>query len=254
MKKTPAPLPLFLPYLISCPLCILTQPPPICSHFHEAILSHIETPYDPAAFTFFLEKHDLISKYPFLVRNLCNGFPMEEFPHLTSSVIFKNHPSFSVYKLVICEYLESEVVAHRMSGPLVYEEMFDLMKGPFQSLPLIVDVQVQPGKAPDKLRICRHLSKHDKWHLSTNNYIDTDKFPTHFGSASKVANLVSPSLSICTVVPHLYPTHPVSHSFHPYTCLHLYAYSNHPRQCCLALLSLFPHRPSFIPISSCWLS
>lgn len=79
---------------------------------------------------------------------------MGDFPHLTSPVIFKNHPSSSAYRSAICKYLEDEVAAHRMSGPFIYEEMLDLMKSLFQSSTLIVDVQVQLGDLPDKLRIC----------------------------------------------------------------------------------------------------
>jgi hypothetical protein len=172
------------------------QSPPGRLPKHEKIFSHIQTPYNPDAFDILLQKHDLTSSYPFLTRNLCNGFPMGEFPVLTKSVIFPNHPSCTNYDNEIRTYLEEEVVAGRMFGPFSQAEMQDIMKGPFQSSPLIIDVQPQPDGAPDKIRMCRHMSKRDKFHPSTNDYVDAFKFPTRFGSVSEVGEIVSPSFSI----------------------------------------------------------
>jgi hypothetical protein len=96
------------------------------------------------------------------------------------------------YDKEIKTYLQEEVVAHRMFGPFCQSEMEDIMKGPFQSSPLIIDAQPQPNGAPDKIRICRHMSKRDKLHPSTNDYVDSSKFPTRFGPISKVGEIVSP--------------------------------------------------------------
>jgi hypothetical protein len=87
----------------------------------------------------------------------------------------------------IDEYLTEEVDCGRMSGPFTFDETTLILKGPFQCSPIVVDVQ------PDKLRICRHLSKESKRNASVNSYIDTDKFPTRFGSAAEVAEIVSPT-------------------------------------------------------------
>ena len=166
--------------------------PPWRLRIHENIFSHVETPYHPDAFDKLLNKHDLTSSYPFLTRNLRNGFPMGEFPPLTETVIFPNHPSAKNYDKEIKTYLQEEVVARRMFGPFCQSEMEDIMKGPFQSSPLIIDAQPQPNGAPDKIRICRHMSKRDKLHPSTNDYVDSSKFPTRFGSVSEVGEIVSP--------------------------------------------------------------
>jgi hypothetical protein len=71
--------------------------PPWRLRTHEMIFSHIETPYDADTFNFYLKKHNLTNAYPFLTRNLRNGFPMGEFPPLKESVIFPNHPSCLKY-------------------------------------------------------------------------------------------------------------------------------------------------------------
>jgi hypothetical protein len=168
--------------------------PPQRLRTHEMIFSHIETPYNADTFGFYLKKHNLTDTYPFLMRNLCNGFPMGEFLPLKESVIFLNHPLCLKYDKQILIYLQEEVTAQRMHGPFSQEEMEDIMKGPFQSSPIIIDIQPQLDGAPDKLRMCRHLSKHDRFHPSTNDFVDSSKFPTSFGSVSKVADIVSPSL------------------------------------------------------------
>jgi hypothetical protein len=65
------------------------------------------------------------------------------------------------------------------------------LPGPFQSSPLIIDAQPQPNSTPDKICICRHMSKCDKLHPSTNDYVNSLNFPTHFGPVSEVCEIVS---------------------------------------------------------------
>jgi hypothetical protein len=91
----------------------------------------------------------------------------------------------------INEYLCKEVSAHRMSGPFSLKEAELIMRGPFQSSPLIVAIQPQEPGAPDKIRICRHLSKATKSDVSVNSHIRKDDFPTRFNTATKVAKIVS---------------------------------------------------------------
>jgi hypothetical protein len=166
---------------------------------HDAIFSRILTPYSADAFAFFLDKHSLSDKYPFLVRNLRFGFPMGEFPPLKETVIFPNHPSARLHADYIKDYLIEEVKSQRMSGPFSREEMEKILKGPFQSSPIIVNSQPQPDGLPDKLRICRHLSKGDRLHPSTNHFVDNSKFPTRFASTAEISEIVS-SLPYC--LPH----------------------------------------------------
>jgi hypothetical protein len=118
-----------------------------------------------------------------------------DFPVLTKSVIFLNHPSCTNYDNKIKTYLQEEVVAGRMFRPFSQAEMQEIMKGPFQSSLLIINIQPQPDSAPDKIQMCQHMSKCDKFHPSTNDYVDAFKFPTCFGSISEVGKIVSPSFS-----------------------------------------------------------
>lgn len=163
---------------------------------HDEILNRIVTPYDSSAIEASLIKHGLVNDYPLLIKNLRNGFPMGDFPPLHSTVIFPNHPSCNEYSDFVDSYLEEEVTARRMSGPFSQQEAETILKGHFQCSPIIISAQTQGQNEPDKLRLCRHLSKGDRQHLSTNAYIEKEKFPTKVGSATQVAEIVSRPFSV----------------------------------------------------------
>jgi hypothetical protein len=110
---------------------------------------------------------------------------------LTETVILPNNPLTYPYMREIHDYLQKELLAGRMSGPFSREEVELILRGPFFSSPLIVDVQPQQPGTPDKIRICRHLSKGSKLHPSVNSHIRKEDFPTRFDLASKVAEIVS---------------------------------------------------------------
>ncbi|KAF8725211.1 hypothetical protein AX14_008258 [Amanita brunnescens Koide BX004] len=152
---------------------------------HDSIFSKIVTPYNPDAFDSLLNKHKLSDNYPLLVRNLRNGFPLGEFPNLPNHIIFPIHNTALPYIIQIDAYLAEEVESGRMSGPFNLDETTLILKGPFQCSPIVVDVQ------DGKLRICRHLSKESKSSASVNSFIDAEKFPTCFGSAAEVAEIIA---------------------------------------------------------------
>jgi len=112
-------------------------------------------------------------------------------PELTTTNILNNHPTISEHSAVVDKYLADEVQSGRMSGPFSQQDITKILRGPFQSSPLIVAVQSQAPCVPDKLRICRHLSKSSKEVPSVNSYITKMDFPTRFDTASRVADMVS---------------------------------------------------------------
>lgn len=104
------------PQLNSPPFDLLSKvifrlSPSFRSSAQEKLFSRIITPYDPDAFASMLHKHNFEDQYPFLVRNLRQGFPMGEFPTLSESVIFPNHSSVSDHSAAIQEYFDEEVKA-----------------------------------------------------------------------------------------------------------------------------------------------
>jgi hypothetical protein len=139
-----------------------------------------------------LDKHNLTSQHPDLVKNLREGFPMGDFPELKSTVIFANDSSVDDHHDFVTTYIRDEVASGRMSGPYTQSEVEDILQGPFQCSPMLVSEQAQGPGEPPKLRLCRNLSKGTRAHPSTNDYIDKDNFPTKFGTAAQVAEIVSP--------------------------------------------------------------
>jgi hypothetical protein len=160
-------------------------------HAHPDVFNRIVSPYDANAFAIFLDKHRLTSLYPNLVFNLQKGFPLGPMPNLLETSILPNHPTVLEHLSEVDEYLEKEIMAGRMSGPFSRQMVERILRGPFQSSPLIVAVQSQAPGEPDKIRICRHLSKSTRTTPSVNSYIPKHYFPTRFDTASRVADMVS---------------------------------------------------------------
>jgi hypothetical protein len=185
------PPPPLLPYVDLLPFVIHRRPLKNSSTAHNLIYNRIISPYSPIAFKSFLHEFNLSSRYPFLIRNLESGFPIGRMPPLSHTVIIPNNPSTTPHMDAISEYLTLEVQAGRMSGPLSREEAELILRGPFFCSPLVVAVQPQQPGTPDKIRICRHLSKDSKSHLSVNSHIHKEDFPTRFDTASMVADIVS---------------------------------------------------------------
>ena len=158
---------------------------------HSLIFDQVSHPYNSVAFNSLLFKHGLFNDYPSLFLNLQGGFPPGHMPPLLHTVILPNNPSILPHMDFIEEYLRKELLAGRMSGPFSCRETELILRGPFQSSPLIVSVKPQHPGAPDKIRVCQHLSKFTKTHPSMNSHIRKDNFPTRFDLASKVADMVS---------------------------------------------------------------
>jgi hypothetical protein len=111
-------------------------------------------------------------------------------PPLVDTVIFKNHPSTLLHPDVINKYLTDEITAGRMSGPFPLLHVERILRGAIFCSPLLISVQIQQPGTPDKLRVCRHLSKGNKHTPSTNSHIQKEDFPTRFDTASRVADIV----------------------------------------------------------------
>jgi hypothetical protein len=203
-------------------------------HLRSDIFQKVVTPYDPAAFSFFLDKYDLRDSYPDLISFLAHGFPIGVMPALEATNILNNHPSIFLHPDLVDNYLSEEVSSGRVDGPFSRSQVFAIMRGHFQSSPLVVISQPQAPGEPDKVRICRHLSKASSSILSVNSFIRTTLFPTRFDTAARVAELVShlPSLPLPVQVTHLQP--PCSRLRAPLTCFRT--------------LSSFPFPPIFAPV------
>jgi len=93
----------------------------------------------------------------------------------------------------INDYCQEELVAARMSGPFSDPEMHSLCKGHFAACPVHVVVTTDKfGKI--KHCIIHNISFHGMASFSVNDLVDSDDFPTKWGMASIVANIMSFSL------------------------------------------------------------
>ncbi|KAJ2911307.1 hypothetical protein MD484_g9107, partial [Candolleomyces efflorescens] len=99
-------------------------------------------------------------------------------------------------------YLDEEIDAGRMSGRYTLEEVEKILGGPVYVSPLLVAVSTQQPGAPDKIRICRHLSKGTAAHPSVNSFIHKEEFPTRLDTALQVAEVIAnapPGTQACTL-------------------------------------------------------
>jgi len=152
------------------------------------VFRRVVTPYDPEAYNLFLKRFNLTEKYPNLVFNLQHGFPIGDIPPPTCTYIPKNHKSALDHIDVIRTYCEEEVALGRMSGPFSADEVFDILGRHFVSSPLGV---VEKSGEPGKFRVVRDLSYQNPDGYSVNGFLDSDDFPTEWGTAAQVADIVS---------------------------------------------------------------
>ncbi|KAF5353628.1 hypothetical protein D9757_012452 [Collybiopsis confluens] len=155
------------------------------------VYSRIISPYDPNEFFIKLSICGLPDRYPLLVSNLKQGFPLGHMPILCKTII-KNHSSTLKFTEAVEAYISEESTAGRMLGSFSNEEAELVLRGPFVLSPLIVSEQTQgPGK-PLKLQVCCNFSKDGIYSSgppfpSVNSYIEKELFPTTFDSAAIVA-------------------------------------------------------------------
>jgi hypothetical protein len=157
------------------------------------VLQKRTCPLDTSAFTHFLSKHGIASRYPHLVSSLNHGFRIGDMPPILHTIIHQNHPSIKAHGSFARDYVLEETAHGRMSGLFTRSEMESICGGAFHCSPYLV--VVRPGNAgePDKLRLCINLSKSGSDEagrdvLSVNEHIDPDNFVTRFDSAMIMAD------------------------------------------------------------------
>ena len=222
-------------------------------HLHPDVFEKIIHPYDSDAFEYLLAKHDLASAYPLLPTQLRHGFPLGTFPIIRQTFIHKS-PFFSPpFVEAIYEYLDEETSSGRMSGPFTVLEVERILRGPFICSPFTVATQTQGPGLPDKIRVCRNLSKASSYFPSVNSFIRKEDFPVRIDTAFRVADIVCfhPSLatpSFSHSFSHPLPTNEwhgtlhglrtnFSYSYSPHA-LHVYSYTCMP---CMLIHILYPY-------------
>ena len=160
------------------------------SHDSDPDYSKIRTPYSADAFYAFLSKAQILHCYPELSFKLTHGFPLGNIVDLDTSFTPGNLASASPHDHIIQEYIFDELKLGRLSGPFTQKEL-EAKIGPFRSSP--IQVVVKPGEAggPDKYHCCRNLSYRGNLGFSVNDDINSEEYPTRWGTASECAKIVS---------------------------------------------------------------
>ncbi len=128
----------------------------------------------------------LAAKHEGLVEAMESGFHIGNLAPIWTTIAHPNYPAASEHMGFIKAYVDEQVGLGRMSGPYSQAEVERILGSPFISSPLSV-----VPKANGKLRLVQDCSKEDADGLSVNGRIDADLFPTKWGSAAEVAELVS---------------------------------------------------------------
>lgn len=152
----------------------------------------IITPYSSTAFKSTLRELNLFDQYPDLPDKLKYGFPIGNLPPLVASYIPPNHSNISEHRDAIREYIDDELRLGRFSGPFTSAQLFHEI-GPFRSSPFQVVVKHVAEGLPPKICVCRNLSFKGSPRLSINDQINSDDFPTRWGSAEIAASIIARS-------------------------------------------------------------
>jgi hypothetical protein len=131
---------------------------------------------------------DVIDLYPHLIPKLTLGFPLGPIPLPTTTHTPDNLSSLDEYTHIAKEWIDEEISLGRMAGPFSRDAL-EAKIGPFQSSPLQMVSKVAFPGAPPKVRTCVNLS-YRGGDLVINDHIDSDDFPTRWGSFRECASLV----------------------------------------------------------------
>jgi hypothetical protein len=110
-------------------------------------------------------------------------------PTVSQNFIPPNHYKTVEEDQIIQAKLTKEVNLGRMSGPFSIQQAERFFGGPFRTAPLAI--VPKPGVGPDRWRMVQNLSFRDQFGMSVNDFIDSDDFPTKWGTAQMMADWVS---------------------------------------------------------------
>ena len=153
----------------------------------------------------YLETTKLSLSFPNLVHNITYGSPIGNPLPLSMSFLPSNLPSANIRPKIIDQELVVEVAARWMSGPFTVSEATEIFSGFFCCSPVGL-VEKVPGDG--NWCMIRHLSKQDSNRNSTNDWLNSDDFPTTYFTSTLATQFVSFSLLFTPLhfcfVPHLH--------------------------------------------------
>lgn len=152
----------------------------------------IITPYRADAFERRLRTLKLLQKHPHLPGRIRHGFPMGNFTPLKKTYAPRNHAPRPRHLQFVKEYINEQVSLGRMTGPYDMNTVKKVLKSDFMSSPLLV---ISKAGSPGKFRLIQDCSRKNKDGFSVNDFVNAEDFPTEWGNADEVAQIVSISLA-----------------------------------------------------------
>jgi hypothetical protein len=182
-------------------------PPPTVHKSAPLRSDYARTPLRAEAFASALQHAHLTHRYPSLVHDIIHGFPIGlHMPNVSQNFLPPNHYKTVEEDQIIQAKLTNEVTLGRMSGPFSVSQAEHFFGGPFRTAPLAI--VPKPGLGPDPWRMVQNLSFRDHFGMSVNDFIDSDDFPTKWGTAQMMADWVS-SFFLSLLLILLYPLVPL---------------------------------------------
>lgn len=148
----------------------------------------IITPFRADVFERELRRFDLHYRYPELPDKLRYGFPIGNFQPRSFTFTPNNSRTCIDHLDFVKEYVTEQVSLGRMTGPYSQHRIKEILGTHFISSPLSV---IQKAGKPGAFRLVQNCSFKDPNGISVNDEIDSDNFPTTWGTAAEVAEIVS---------------------------------------------------------------
>ena len=179
------------------------------------------TPYKPQAWEALLSESGLSSRYPFLTQNLHTGF-LINIPKITSTQTPPNKSIITEYEDQFNKIVTLELLKQQYIGPFSHQLTKSLI-GPFQSSPFSI---IPKSGKPDHFWLLQnysfpHITSLIHPNPSINSLLNSDEFPTTWGTFSIISLLIHqlpPHSQVATRdVVEAYRTIPLHHSQWPGT-------------------------------------
>lgn len=156
-------------------------------------VNSVVTNLSASRFEMYLERFGLADRYPLLVLNISNGFPIAlPLPKLDRTFAPSNHYKSRSHGRIIQEKIDEEVAAGRMSGPFSPREASAFLGGHYRTSPLsLVPKSEDDPESADSWRMIQNMSFKDRDNVSVNDFINSDDFPTSSTTAQRFADWVS---------------------------------------------------------------
>ncbi|OJT04921.1 hypothetical protein TRAPUB_4263 [Trametes pubescens] len=139
-----------------------------------------------------LRRWGLWEEFGYLPTRLRGGFPIGNMEPLTRTFTPENHKGGKENMDFIEEYVAEQVALGHMTGPYSRERVEGILGTPFRSSPLSV---VEKAGSVGKWRLIQNCSFPDEFGVSVNDMIDSDDFPTKWGTAAEVAEITRAKIS-----------------------------------------------------------